>query len=214
VKKWERHFPYSLIVLLLNLARFRTIDHGPTPEGFNSSAQLSPVHKHEVHREMVGEKDIHEEHCSQVEEYTQRENYQARAPEEDRKRERKVPQEHQRDENRRVLADVREPEGQPKVSVMQIVERMNNDKAWQVVRAQVTQPGDAKLEQGRAEVGPCEQGAHQKNRIAVNDPRRPRPLLTSPTVARERVAARTKSQNDEDIDRRHLVVIEVAEAAQ
>ena len=163
---------------------------------------------------MVGEKDVHEEQCSQVEEYTQRENYESRAPVEDRQREQELPQDQQRDENRRILADLRQPEGQAKVSVMQIVERMNNGKAWQVVRAQVTQPRDAKLNQGRAEVRPREQDAHQQNRIAVNDPRPPWPRLTAPTVAGEGVAAGTESQNDEDIDRRHLVVIEVAEAAQ
>ena len=103
---------------------------------------------------MVWEKDIHEEHCSQVKYYTQRENYQARAPEEDCKREQELPQDHQHDENRHVLANLRQPEGQPKVSVMQIVERMHNGQTRQVVRTQITQSGDAKLEQGRAEVGP------------------------------------------------------------
>lgn len=182
------------------------------PEGFNSSAQSPRVNKHEVHRKVVGEKDVHEEECSDVEEYTQRENYESGAPEEDRKRERKLPQDHQRDENRRVLADVRQPEGQPKVSVMQIVERMQNGKGRQVVRTQVTQPRDAKLDQGRAEVRPREQDAHQQNRIAVNDPGPPWPRLAAPAVPGEGVPARTKSQHNEDIDRRHLIVIEVAEA--
>ena len=40
---------------------------------------------------MVGEENVHEEECSQVKEYADRENYQPRAPEENRKRKQQFP---------------------------------------------------------------------------------------------------------------------------
>jgi len=56
---------------------------------------------------VVGEEYIHEKDCAQVKDYTQRENYQSGTLKEERQREQEFPQQHQRDENRRVLANVR-----------------------------------------------------------------------------------------------------------
>src|SRR5258708_7370179 len=97
---------------------------------------------------------------------------------------------------------------------MQIVERMDNGQSRKVVRTQVTQPSHAKLDQGRTEVGPCEQGAHQQNRIAVNNSGWLRRRLIAPTVDGAGIPTRSKGQNNEDVHRRHLVVIEMGKAAQ
>src|SRR4030095_16747143 len=91
---------------------------------------------------------------------------------------------------------------------------MENGEARQIVRTQVTQTGYAQFDQGRAEVRPGKQHAHQQNRAAVNDPSGPRPRFTAPAVEGESIAARSKGQNNEDVDRRHFIVIKVAEAAQ
>ena len=58
---------------------------------YNLLKHSSPIDKHEIHRKMVWEKYVHEEQRSQMEDYTQPENYQSRALEEDRERERKLP---------------------------------------------------------------------------------------------------------------------------
>ena len=100
------------------------------------------------------------------------------------------------------------------MSVVQIVERMENCEVRQIVRAQVTQTGNAQLDQGRAEVRPGKQHPHQKNGIAVNESRRRGLGLTAPAVEGESVAAGSKGQDNEDVDRRHFIVIKVAEAAQ
>jgi hypothetical protein len=56
---------------------------------------------------VVGEEYIHEKQRAQVKDYTQCENYQSGTLKEERQREQKFPQHHQRDEKRRVLANLR-----------------------------------------------------------------------------------------------------------
>src|ERR1051326_2244233 len=98
--------------------------------------------------------------------------------------------------------------------VVQVVERIHDRERRKVVRAEIAQPGDAQLDESGAEVRPREQRAREQNRVAVSESRLLRNVFMLQSVKRERVAARREGQNDEDVNRGHLVVVEVAEAPQ
>jgi hypothetical protein len=56
---------------------------------------------------VVGEEYVHEKECAQVKDNAEPENYHPGTLKEERQRKEKFPQQHQRHENRRVLANVR-----------------------------------------------------------------------------------------------------------
>src|SRR5215211_7271291 len=91
---------------------------------------------------------------------------------------------------------------------------MKDREGRQIIRAEILPPGYTKLDQRRAEIDPRQQQLHQQNRIRV---RKRRTLLVrsaKPAVDRKRVAAGSEREHHQEVDRNHLVVIEVPEATQ
>ena len=61
-----------------------------------------PVNKDQVHRQVMGEEDIHEKQRGQMKQYPRSEDPPAEAPRENSQRKKKLPQENQRHGQRQV----------------------------------------------------------------------------------------------------------------
>src|SRR5579885_907585 len=183
-------------------------------EALELSRDRRPVNIGQVHREVVGEKDVHQKERRDVEHYARGENHSAREPRKNRERERKLPKKNEADGKRHERAHTRQQEREFEMRVVQVVERVHDGERRQVVRAEIAQARDAQLDERGAEVRPREQRAREQNRITVSESGLAPDAAAQTAVKRKGVAARREGQDDEDVNRRHLVVVEVAETPQ
>ena len=94
---------------------------------------------------MVRKENVHQKQRRQVKDHPESQNPPAHPAQKDSQRKRQLPDENKTDCERQPGLHLWQPEGEAKVGVVQIVERVKDCQGRQVVRAEILEPCDAKL---------------------------------------------------------------------